>query len=334
MIVAGLVAVAAAGIFLIVARRTFLRHEFTLTVLVDDSAGVAASSPVLVNGIPVGHVVRVSLSGSKDPNRVVRIDMQFSRRYLTDIPEDSTAGIAASNLLGDKYVGISRGSHSKHIEPGAELQATETVDINTVLNRGTAPLKQANDIFDRVDKILKYVGENHGTVGRLVNGHTFRGHIDGITAGVEEIESDLKTSGAALHLGSIEADARKPMGRFNDIMADLDHGKGSAGRFLHDPYDPSLSAEATATIDEAKQLRDEFSRDRRPSEVMTQFRATSDKMAALMQRIDSGQGTAGQFLESPQLRESLKLAEAELHAITAQVKAHPLRNIAIRFGLF
>ena len=75
MIVAGLVAVAAAGIFLIVARRTFLRHEFTLTVLVDDSAGVAASSPVLVNGIPVGHVVRVSLSGSKDPNRVVRIDM-------------------------------------------------------------------------------------------------------------------------------------------------------------------------------------------------------------------------------------------------------------------
>jgi phospholipid/cholesterol/gamma-HCH transport system substrate-binding protein len=334
MIVAGLVAVAAAGIFAIVARRTFLRHEFTLTVLVDDSAGVAASSPVLLNGIPVGHVLKVSLSGSKDSDRTVRIDMQLNRRYLTDIPEDSTAGIAASNLLGDKYVGISRGMHAKHIEPGAELHATETVDINTVLNRGTAPLKQANDIFDRVDKILKYVGQNQGTAGRLVNGHTFRSHIDGITAGVEQLESDLKTSGAALHLDSIEADARKPMGRFHDIMADLDHGKGSAGRFLHDPYDPTLTAEATATIDEAKQLLDEFSRDKRPAQVMDGLQKTGDKATALMKRIDSGQGTAGQFLVNPQLRDTLKRAEAELKSVTAEVKAHPLRSVSIRVGLF
>ena len=201
-------------------------------------------------------------------------------------------------------------------------------------NRGTGPLKQASDIFDRVDTILKYVGQNNGTVGRLVNGHTFRGHIDGITAAVEQIESDLKTSGAALHLDAIEAEARKPMGRFSDIMADLDHGKGTAGRFLHDPYDPALTAEANATVDEAKQLLDQFSRDQRLSEVAAQLQGTSDKMAALMQRIDSGQGTAGQFLVNPQLRDSLKRVEAELDTLTAQVKSHPLHNIAIRIGLF
>jgi phospholipid/cholesterol/gamma-HCH transport system substrate-binding protein len=334
MMVAGLVVAAALGVFAIVAMRTFLRHEFTLTVLVDDSAGVAASSPVLLNGIPIGHVLQVSLSGSKDPNRTVRIDMQFSRRYLADIPEDSTAGIAASNLLGDKYVGISRGTHARHIEPGAELRATETVDINTVLNRATGPLNRANEIFARIDRILKYVGQNQGTVGRLVNGHTFLGHIDGITAAVEGIESDLKTSGAALHLGAIESDARKPMGRFSDIVADLDHGRGTAGRLLHDPYDPTLTAEANATIDEAKGLLDEFQRDRRPSEAMARLQTTGDKMAALLQRIDSGQGTAGQFLVNPQLRDSLKRAETELDSLIAGISKHPLRYVAIRFGLF
>jgi phospholipid/cholesterol/gamma-HCH transport system substrate-binding protein len=333
-IVVGLVAIAALGIFAVVALRTFLRHEFTLTVLVDDSAGIAASSPVLINGIPIGHVLRVSLSGSKDPNRTVRIDMQFSRRYLADIPEDSTAGIAASNLLGDKYMGISRGTHSKHVEPGAELRASETVDINTVLTRGSGPLKQANDIFNRVDTILKYVGQNHGTVGRLVNGNTFRGHIEGITAAVEQMESDLDKSGAALHLTAIESEARKPMGRFHDMMADLDHGSGSAGRFLHDPYNPALTAEATAAVDEAKQLLDEFARDQRRSEIMDRLRTADDKIAALMARIDEGQGTAGQFLVSPRLRESVKRAEAELDSLIAGISAHPLRFVAIRFGLF
>lgn len=335
IVVSGLVAVAASGIFVIVARRTFLRHEFTLSVYVDDSAGVAASSPVQLNGIPIGHVSRVSLAGSQDPNRTVRIDMQFSRRYLGDIPEDSTAGITAANLLGDKYVNISRGVHSKHIEPGAELRATETEDIGNVLSRGSGPLKKADEIFDRVDRILKYVGENQGTVGRLVNDHTFRKHVEGITAAVEQIESDLKTSdGAAVRVKDIEADARKPMARLQEIMSDLDHAKGSAGRFLHDPYNPTLTAEANATVDEAKRLLDEATHDKRTSELISQVQATSDRIAGLMERIDAGQGTAGQFLVNPQLRDSLRHVQTEMNSLMAMLSQHPTRYVQLRFALF
>ena len=112
IILAGVIALGALVVFAIVARRTFLRYEFQLVTFVDDSAGITPSSPVLLHGISIGHVRRVSLSGSKDPNRTVRIDMIFSRDHLPQIPEDSTIAITASNLLGDKSLDISRGVHS------------------------------------------------------------------------------------------------------------------------------------------------------------------------------------------------------------------------------
>jgi phospholipid/cholesterol/gamma-HCH transport system substrate-binding protein len=335
MIVAGIVAVALVAIFVFIARRTFLGHEFFLTVFVDDSAGVAASSPVLLNGIPVGHVFRVSLSGSKDPARTVRIDMQFSRRYLTEIPDDSTAGITAANLLGDKYVNISRGIHPKHVEPGEELRATETQDIGSVLARGKTPLDEANRLFDRVDKILDYINSDHGTVGRLINEPTFQKRIDGITSAVQQIEHDYKNSnGAVMHIHDLVTEAHKPMTRLNDIMAGIDSGKGTLGRFLHDPYNPTLTAESKATIDEAKRLLDEAEHDHRPTDLMNRVQATSDRIGSLLDRVNSGQGTAGQFLINPQLRDSLHQAEAQMDSLSAAIRRHPTRFFAIRFGLF
>ena len=37
----------------------------------DDSSGMSEGAPVRLNGIPVGNVNKIELSGSKDPKRVV-----------------------------------------------------------------------------------------------------------------------------------------------------------------------------------------------------------------------------------------------------------------------
>lgn len=335
MIITGVVVLAALAIFAVIARRTFLRYEFDLVTYVDDSAGIAPSSPVLLNGIGIGHVRQVSLSGSKDPNRTVRIDMRFSRTYLSQIPDDSTVAIRAANLLGDKFVDIYRGSHSTHIAPGSEVRSTDTLDIGTVLARGTVPLQQVNAIFDRIDRILKYIDTSEGTVGKLVNDKSFENRINGITAGVKEIEADFKNGrGAALRIDEIKDEAHKPLARLHEMVADLNHGKGSLGRFLNDPNTRSLTAEANATIAEAQHILESAERDKRPSELLQQVQATDDKIAALLDRIDSGQGTVGQFLVNPQLRDSLNRVRSELNSLTTAFGRHPLRFVQLRFGLF
>jgi phospholipid/cholesterol/gamma-HCH transport system substrate-binding protein len=335
ILIAGIVAVAVLIVAAVVARQTFLRYEFDLVMFVDDSAGVAPSSPVLLNGIGVGHVRKISLSGSRDQKRTVRIDMRFSRTYLKEIPADSTVAITSSNLLGDKYVNISRGRNAQHIVPGSEIRSTETQDIGSVLARGSAPLQQVDDLMSRVDRILDYASKGQGSLGKIVNDPTLQTRIDGITAGIQQIEVDSQTGrGVLLHTGELYRDAHRPLARFNEMMADLDHGKGSIGHLLHDPNDPSLTSQASAVIKEAEQILDGVRADKRPAELMSQAQATSDRIGNLIDRIDAGQGTAGQLIVNPQLKDSLARIQTELNSFMADFSKHPTRFVQLRFGLF
>jgi len=331
IILAGVAGLGALAVFAIVARRTFLRYEFQLVTFVDDSAGITPSSPVLLHGISIGHVRRVSLSGSKDPNRTVRIDMIFSRDHLPQIPEDSTIAITASNLLGDKSLDISRGVHSEHIVPGAEIKSTATEDINSVLDRGKQPLKQVDNMIDRVNRILQIAYHGNGTAGLLANDKSFQKRIEGINANLNEMQARYKGGrGALLRMTELEADAKKPMARFNELAADFDHGKGTAGLLMHDPNNPTLSAEGKAAMDEARGIYDTAAKDKRFPDMMKQVSLTGDKASALLQRAEKGQGTAGMLMSSSELSDTLKSLNAEFDSFVADFKKHPRSFVAIR----
>ncbi len=47
--------------------------------------------------------------GLSDPNRIVKVTLEVDDKFLTQIPVDSQAGIAAENLLGTKYINIRKG---------------------------------------------------------------------------------------------------------------------------------------------------------------------------------------------------------------------------------
>ncbi len=51
-------------------------------------------------------------------------------------------------------------------------------------------------------------------------------------------------------------------------------------------------------------------------------------------RIDSGQGTLGQLIVNPQLRDSLQRVNQELKRLTADFSKHPTRFVQLRYGLF
>jgi len=74
-----------------------------------------------VDGIGVGKVRSVALSGSSEPNRVVKVTMTVERGRLASIPDDSTAQAASETMIGDKFVDISSGTSSRFISPGGEI---------------------------------------------------------------------------------------------------------------------------------------------------------------------------------------------------------------------
>jgi len=76
-----------------------------------DLGRVQKNSAVQFNGIHVGEVSKVALSGLKDPNKAVRIDLAIENRYLNAIPLDSTVEVTAENVLDDQFVNIIEGKN-------------------------------------------------------------------------------------------------------------------------------------------------------------------------------------------------------------------------------
>jgi len=69
----------------------------------------------------VGRVTKITLD-PKTFNAVVTL--QMSGRF-TQIPDDSTASILTSGLLGEQYIGLSPGGSDAFLKQGSVIQYTQ-----------------------------------------------------------------------------------------------------------------------------------------------------------------------------------------------------------------
>src|SRR5215475_5426894 len=133
----GLMAILALGIlsflvFLMVGNLGVFRSTSEIYTFMGDSQSLAPGADVRLNGILIGKVARVRLSGSSDPNRTVQVAMEVDNHYLSSIPVDSQAGLGNATLLGAKLINIKRGMAAQTIQPGAELPTSETAELEDI----------------------------------------------------------------------------------------------------------------------------------------------------------------------------------------------------------
>src|ERR1035437_7662701 len=83
---------------------TLLEPKVQIYLYLPDATGVAPGSPVRVDGIGVGKVSLVELSGSNEPNRVIKVTMSVGRDRLRSITDDSTFETTSDTIVGDKFV--------------------------------------------------------------------------------------------------------------------------------------------------------------------------------------------------------------------------------------
>src|ERR1035438_7227902 len=87
---------------------TLLEPKVQIYLYLADATGVSPGSPVRVDGIGVGKVTLVELSGSNEPLRVVKVTMTVGRDRLRSISQDSTAQTTSDTIIGDKFVDVTR----------------------------------------------------------------------------------------------------------------------------------------------------------------------------------------------------------------------------------
>ncbi len=103
----------------------FLEARFT------NSGGLNPGSNVIVSGVPVGRVDKVTLNAT-DYSSVVT----FSVRKDVKLPVDTIASIKTTGLIGDKYLALAPGGETAFLPAGALITDTEsTVDLESLISR-------------------------------------------------------------------------------------------------------------------------------------------------------------------------------------------------------
>lgn len=88
----------------------------------ENIGGLNERAPVTLGGVQIGRVKRITLDQQSFQARVV---LSIGRDY-DNLPEDSSASILTSGLLGEQYVGLEPGGMEATLSDGDEIMLTQS----------------------------------------------------------------------------------------------------------------------------------------------------------------------------------------------------------------
>jgi len=335
-------AILAVLIFLITGSTNIFESDVAIYTYMADAAALTTAAPVNLDGIPVGKVKQIRLSGLRDPKRLVRIEMSVPEHSLKDIPTDSVASVSAANVLGTKYINIKSGKATATITAGAEIQSLDAGEFSDLMEKGSNLLDSLQGTLQRVDKVIEIVESGKGTIGKLLVDETLYNNLLGILNQVkglaDTLNSDKGTVGILLNNRELYDNLRTTLGRADDIMQKLQDGQGTAGKFLKDT---AVYDETKQTIAGVHKLVDDLNAGKgtagkllKSDELSNEVKTTLGKIDSILDKVDSGKGTIGQLLVDPQLYENLNGATREMHLLMKDFRANPKKFLRIKLAIF
>jgi len=329
-------------IFLLTSYKGFFQKTATLRTFMDDASGLAEGTPVRLNGFTIGSLDQIQLIAGSEPKRSVEFIMIVQEKFLRQIPVDSVASISAANLLGDKFLNITKGRDSQTVKNGAEIKSLQAQDIPELMAQSANLLQTFQSIVNRLDALLAGVEAGKGNIGKLLKDEELYNRLNGIAIEGQNLLTDVRkgqgTISKLIYDDALYQELRSPIKRIDALLAELQAGNGSAGKLLKDP---ALYDEAKASLAEirgllgdlnagkgtaGKLLKDDILH-KRLEELVAKFNGTIDK-------INGGQGTLGQLVVNPQLYDSLNGATREFQSLAKDMRANPKKFLTIRLQLF
>jgi len=336
-------------VFLLSGSGSFFGKDVTVYTFMDDSAAMTKGAPVRLNGILVGKISGIDLSGENTPNRIVKISIEIAADKLTVIPQDSIVSVGAENLLGTKYLNIQKGKDKTPIRAGGEIKSRDTREFQDLVNAAYPAMESLQSIIVRLDKIVGLVESGKGSIGKLlVDDELYQRVVQTIAEVqkvVEAVSNGKGTMGKLLYDDAVYEQVKTSLGRTDSLLKDIQDGQGTAGKLLKDPalYDDLRKsvAKINVLIDDlnagkgtaGKLLKSEELHQQVSSLVtkLDKMVGTFDTMAG---KINAGEGTLGQLLVNPQLYESMNGTAKEVNGLMKDFRSNPKKFLTIQLKLF
>ena len=256
----------------------------------DQVNGLEPSASIVIKGFKVGTVSSLSYDPAKSQNVVV----SFAVKSKYPIPKDSKALIYSDGIMGGKAIEIVLGS-----SPEMLLYSEINKDFLETAGSEFEFIKQrANDVISRLtvtlDNLNAILTDNRAGLNATVN------NMASITDNLNEVMTDEKGSlrNIIANLNSLSQTLKNKEGQIDNILTNVDRFSDS----LSQSKFPTAIAEMTRTL---------------------------DQLNATLNKVNSGEGTIGKFVNDQALYDSLVNASTNLSALLHDIKANPKRYINI-----
>lgn len=332
----------AGGVLMMGDKTKMFMPKGSLSLMMNDVAGLKIGAPVWLAGVDVGLVTDIEF---EDPtaNNQVEVTLQISKSALKKIGNDSKIAIKTRGLMGEKYVDITP-SRSYSTSPPTRVIGENVTRIDDVMQK-------AGSSFDRLNRIMEKIDNGEGTLGKLTTDKKLYDNLatlsmelkivaDTINRGEGSLGRLMRSDEPYLKVISI-------LNRADATLTDIQSADGTLGKLVRDRelYDKlvRLADKSALAADDMRELKTILtSKDNTIGKLLTD-RELYDKGVALMTRADSAikafeaagsklqtkDGTAGKLLNDREAYDKLVVMLESIDALIKDIKAHPQKYVKL-----
>lgn len=307
-----LVAFAMLGVFVVVMGGVSFEPTYTVYVSFQNPGGLVEGAPVRISGVRVGRVDSLEFRGGlergpDEHDAIIRAVAKIERRYQSSIRDNSRWFVTAQGVLGEMFLAVDPGSADRPVlGDGAVVRGISPPRLDLLLSESYELLHGAYRAFtENEQKISETFDGLHRTLG--ASGDFLEKNSPALTRAVQNAEA-LSVEAQATLKAARERYVDNP--QVTRILNDVERSANVMSQNLG-----PIAADSRAVLGDAKRLSQALTRDdqiarydaatRDLAEAAKGARVLTSDAQHMLNRVKSGQGTAGALLADEALYDDL-----------------------------
>lgn len=279
----------------------FARPELPIHFRSARADGLSPGSVVNYLGVQVGHVEQVSRTA--DGNSV-NIDAVVDRN--PPLPANLVASITTPSALGGGNsisLALNGDTPEGVLAPGAEIPAQYVgLQLNLIPPSFTQTASQIGEVSDELTKTLRQLRES--------------GSIEDLDKTIKTVAVEAKKVGDVFQSLQVVLGSQDTQGNLRDIIKNL----AATTDKLNTLADSLQTASSTATVTIKGAGHDIDNMSKQVGDRLSQLSDVLASVQSILQKVNNGQGTAGQLVNDPHLYQSLTDTARELDKTVADLQ--------------
>ncbi|TVQ17292.1 MAG: MCE family protein [Bacteroidetes bacterium] len=278
-------------------------RQMRFYAIYDDVTSLIESNPVLLSGVSIGQVNRISFF--PDGSGRILVESIVSRDI--PIPDNSVAMLTGASLTGTREIVIRLGDSPRLISDGDTLASGQQASIQDEVSQLVAPIKErAQELFGQIDSVM--------VVFQAIFNEQTRVNITSSFQSIQQTLENLEKTTDRLDQ-SIDREAT----RVSNILSNAE----SISQNLKDNNET-----LTNILTNFSSISDSLAA-ANLTQTLYQAEHSITNLNSILEKIEKGEGTMGMLVNDEELYNNLEASSKQLELLLEDIRSNPGNYIRI-----